>query len=102
VFDQEALGNPLKALLDGRRIALMCFEDVLLESTIETTARVRMPRDAAAYGQILYSTLRALDSEAYDLILVEKPPETEAWRAIHDRLQKASHDSQHLLASPLF
>ncbi len=102
VFDQEALGNPLKALLDGRRIALMCFDDALLKTAIKTTARVRMPGDAAAYGQILYSTLRALDSEAYDLILVEKPPETEAWRAIHDRLQKASHDSQHLLASPAF
>ena len=102
VFDQEAPGERLKALFDGRRIALMCFDDAFLKTAIETPARVRMPRDAAAYGQILYSTLRALDSEAYDLILVEKPPETEAWQAIHDRLQKATHDSQHLLASTSF
>ncbi len=99
VIDQEAFDRRLWTLFSGRQIALMCFDDDFAKTAIKTTLRVSMPRDANAFGKILYSTLRALDSEACDLILVQKPPTTEAWRAIHDRLQKATHESQHLLST---
>lgn len=52
---------------------------------------VAMPGDPEHYGQQIYATLRALDGPAFDLIIVEKPPQTEAWQAINDRLTRASH-----------
>jgi len=51
---------------------------------------IRMPKQADAYARVLYSSLRELDSLHLDIILVELPPQTEAWRAINDRLAKAT------------
>ena len=50
-----------------------------------------MPDSADDYGKLLYSRLRQIDSADADLILVETPPDSEAWTAIHDRLRRASH-----------
>lgn len=51
---------------------------------------IRMPERADEYAQALYASLRTLDSLQLDLILVEQPPDTESWRAINDRLGKAT------------
>ena len=51
---------------------------------------IRMPEQAEAYAQALYAALRELDSLELDMILIEQPPRTEAWRAINDRLCKAT------------
>jgi L-threonylcarbamoyladenylate synthase len=51
----------------------------------------RMPVEPAAFGRQLYASLRVLDSADFDLIVVEQPPAEEAWRAVHDRLSRASH-----------
>jgi len=51
---------------------------------------IRMPERADDYAQALYTSLRELDSLQLDMILVEQPPNTEAWRAINDRLYKAT------------
>jgi L-threonylcarbamoyladenylate synthase len=51
---------------------------------------IRMPEQAEAYAQALYSALRDLDHRRFDKILVEEPPEGEDWRAINDRLRKAT------------
>lgn len=53
-----------------------------------------MPNDASDYGQALYATLRALDLQGFDMIVVEAPPREEAWRAVNDRLGRASHGSR--------
>jgi len=50
----------------------------------------RMPDSAEAYAQALYASLRKLDGLQLDKILVEQPPKTEAWRAVNDRLGKAT------------
>jgi L-threonylcarbamoyladenylate synthase len=49
-----------------------------------------MPPTPVGYGEILYMTLRALDDHGADRLLVECPPNTAGWGAIHDRLQRAS------------
>ncbi len=49
-----------------------------------------MPDDVNAYAHELYGKLRELDHAGLDLILVEQPPQTEEWRAVNDRLGKAS------------
>jgi L-threonylcarbamoyladenylate synthase len=50
---------------------------------------LRMPRDPDAYAQKLYGALRELDTAGCEEILVEAPPETSAWAAVRDRLQRA-------------
>lgn len=49
-----------------------------------------MPRTPEAYGRALYARLRDMDSWGCRLILVERPPITQAWEAVHDRLVRAA------------
>jgi L-threonylcarbamoyladenylate synthase len=51
---------------------------------------VPMPADPDAYARMLYATLHALDQRDLDAIVVEEPPATEPWKAVHDRLRRAS------------
>ena len=53
-----------------------------------------MPAGASEYGRQLYASLRRLDDADFDIILVEQPPDEEAWRAVNDRLGRASHPIQ--------
>jgi len=50
---------------------------------------LRMPRDASAYAQRLYASLRELDSAGCEAILIEAPPDEPAWTAVRDRLKRA-------------
>lgn len=70
----------------GKRVALMALSGYR-SATGQTVA---MPPDPSAYGCDLYAVIRMLDSGRHDLILVETPPETEAWLAVSDRLQRAA------------
>ncbi len=51
---------------------------------------IALPRDAAAYAQALYASLRALDQMRRARIQIEMPPDTPDWLAIHDRLRRAA------------
>lgn len=51
---------------------------------------MQMPKQSGDYAQALYAALRELDYLRLDRILVEQPPEGEDWRAINDRLRKAT------------
>ena len=51
---------------------------------------IRMPREPQAYAQKLYAALRELDGAGCATILVEAPPETNAWAAVRDRLSRAT------------
>ncbi len=51
---------------------------------------VMMPNQPAAYAHDLYRVLRELDAKAYDTIWIETVPESKAWDAIRDRLNKAA------------
>ncbi len=51
------------------------------------------PADPLAYAHELYAALRKLDDPGCDLIIVESPPETPAWEAVRDRLQRAAAGS---------
>jgi L-threonylcarbamoyladenylate synthase len=52
---------------------------------------VAMPADALQYGSLLYATLRDLDDDGFDRLLIEAPPDDPAWLAIADRLRRAAH-----------
>jgi len=74
----------------GKRIGLLTSNpDLGNESRLG--AIIRMPMQANTYAQVLYSSLRELDNLHLDIILVEQPPQTETWRAINDRLAKATN-----------
>jgi L-threonylcarbamoyladenylate synthase len=49
-----------------------------------------IPHDAEAYARALYGELHRCDELGAGLIVVEAPPETSEWRAIADRLKRAS------------
>jgi L-threonylcarbamoyladenylate synthase len=51
---------------------------------------IPMPEDAAAYAARLYAVLHELDRLGLDRIVVELPPETDEWLAVHDRLRRAA------------
>ncbi len=52
--------------------------------------QIRMSRDPDLFGRELYATLKSLDRLKADEIQIEKPPRTEEWAAVWDRLEKAS------------
>ncbi len=60
---------------------------------VQRLHRLRLPDDAAGFGQQLYRSLFALDQLGLKAIYVEMPPTGSSWLAVHDRLQRAqTHD----------
>jgi L-threonylcarbamoyladenylate synthase len=72
----------------GRRLGVLALE-VKVPRLNPVLQRV-VPAIAAQYAHDLYATMRALDAQNVDLILVETPPASPAWAAIHDRLARAA------------
>lgn len=57
----------------------------------ENLGRVSViPHDAEAFARALYAELHRCDEAGAALIVVEQPPMTPEWNAIHDRLKRAS------------
>jgi L-threonylcarbamoyladenylate synthase len=83
----------------GRKAALIHFS-----SLPAAHAEVRLPAEPEGYAHDLYAALRAMDGVGADVILVEAPPQDEAWMGVNDRLRRAAHGSagtfQALLDSP--
>lgn len=75
----------------GRKIAALAFSKP--RPTLPGVTWHAAPRDAAGYARTLYASLRALDAEGCDTILVERPPREAAWTAINDRLARAATGS---------
>jgi L-threonylcarbamoyladenylate synthase len=49
---------------------------------------ITMPDDAIHYATVLYMTLHEADRAQPSLIIIESPPETAEWAAVHDRLSR--------------
>lgn len=85
----EELAATVRELIEtGLRVAVMTRTVADLPAG---THSLSMPIEPADYGRELYVSLRRLDDEDFDIIVVEQPPSTEAWRAVNDRLGRASH-----------
>ena len=50
----------------------------------------QLPNEKVKYATLMYATLHELDMAQVDNILVEHPPNTEAWLDVIDRLKRAS------------
>ena len=52
---------------------------------------IPMPNDPLAYARALYATLHELDTTGHAVVAIERPPASDAWAGIHDRLTRAAH-----------
>jgi L-threonylcarbamoyladenylate synthase len=74
-----------------QRLALVSYSRV--HPPIGISAQVdwiTMPHGYAAYGQVLYATLRALDQAGYARMIWEEVPEHADWSGVRDRLSRAA------------
>jgi L-threonylcarbamoyladenylate synthase len=70
----------------GLRIGWLTFATGFQEPG--DTTRV-LPREPGGYAAELYAALHEFDAAGLDRIVVDLPPATEEWLAIHDRLRRA-------------
>lgn len=71
-----------------RRVAVIHYSAIALGG-----AQATLPGDPVGYAYGLYAALRAMDQTGADLILVEAPPQGEAWLGVNDRLRRAAFGS---------
>jgi L-threonylcarbamoyladenylate synthase len=71
--------TPVRALLLETRVTLSAGDRV-----------IDMPGDPAAYARRLYALLHDADTDGVTLLLIERPPATDAWTAVRDRLTRAA------------
>jgi L-threonylcarbamoyladenylate synthase len=57
---------------------------------VSTSNLSEMNNNAAMFGKKLYVTLFHADQNGVEQIIVEKPPQTDAWSAVNDRLSRAA------------
>jgi L-threonylcarbamoyladenylate synthase len=80
---RQAVGETLQS---GRPAGAMVLASLRMSGITEQV----MPGDAHAYARVLYETLHRLDDAGCALIVVEEPPNSEEWRGVRDRLQRAA------------
>jgi L-threonylcarbamoyladenylate synthase len=72
----------------GRVTALLLADHALPLDASDRS--VRMPDDPAEYARQLYAQLHAADAADSALVLIEQPPDSDAWAAVLDRLTRAA------------
>jgi L-threonylcarbamoyladenylate synthase len=82
VADAEARAAELRAT--GARVALVSIAG---DSGADV---VSMPADPTGYAARLYDVFHDLDARGLGRILVELPPDSDAWQAVRDRLTRAA------------
>lgn len=95
LLEREQMHGALQKLhAHGKRVALMhhSFSDA-----VPLAASISLPAQPALYAHDLYAALRAMDEAHADVIMVEAPPDDDAWNGVNDRLRRAAHDSSGIL-----
>ena len=67
-----------------------CAAMVLLSISACTKQTATMPATPEKYASQLYAVLRELDAVGASKILIEKPPNSDEWLAVRDRLSRCS------------
>ena len=87
----ETLTSRAAALsAQGLRVALLRRDLGLSGRPALSPPQFLLPARPDAYARGLYARLRELDGFAFDRLLVEAPPDEEAWWAVNDRLARAA------------
>lgn len=69
---------------EGLRVAVMAISFQPKAGEV-----IRMPAEPAEFARRLYATLREIDEQVFDRLLVEEPPQQAGWLAVRDRLARA-------------
>ncbi|MEK6234734.1 MAG: hypothetical protein N2C14_08480, partial [Planctomycetales bacterium] len=77
---------------EGRRVGWLSLGDP--GSDVSEAAVIVLGTEPIPYAARLYSALHEMDAQGVDWIVVELPPETESWMAVHDRLRRAATRDQ--------
>jgi L-threonylcarbamoyladenylate synthase len=92
VADTAAIARSLARglLSEGISPGIVAYEDSSAPEWPEGALVRVLERTPEGYARLLYATLHELDEAGVQAILVVRVPESEAWWAIADRLQRAS------------
>lgn len=91
----DQIHQVLERLAEQQTKVALLHDDASLGNA---NATICLARDAHSYARELYASLRLLDQQGADVIIVLAPPATPAWQGVNDRLQRAAHDSLRVLA----
>ena len=81
----------LAELAASGRVVVLAFPTSLASLQARTGLLLRAaPESAVDYAHTLYATLRELDALGCTRIVVERPPRSDDWRGINDRLLRAA------------
>jgi L-threonylcarbamoyladenylate synthase len=80
-----------EALAKNERLAVLA--PMLCPISDDLIVWLAAPSDPGPFAHALYANLRALDALGCARIVVQKPPASQAWSAIADRLQRAAAGS---------
>jgi len=72
---------------EGRRVGWLTLGEAACPAGVMCVA---LPADAAGYAAGLYDALHRLDAAGLERIIVDLPPRTDEWLAVHDRLRRAA------------
>ncbi len=94
-------GSELSALLQQLQAAGHAAVLISYSASLATLSGVHLPDDPDGYAHGLYASLREMDARDASVILVERPPQDEAWQGVNDRLRRAAFDSAGVLETLL-
>lgn len=79
--------------LRGLRVGWLALAPAGIMAASDGVTTRALPAEPKEYAARLYETLHRLDEAGLDRIVVDLPPSTESWLAIHDRLRRAATSS---------
>ncbi len=89
LVDGQELRERLQRLPADARIAV-AHRSADLPASSGVLHALRLPADKAGFARALYDALHTLDAAGANAIWLERPPEHEDWRDVHDRLSRAA------------
>lgn len=87
IADDDGRARVVERARNEEKIGWITWPDV---ETVPNVTRVDLPREPIGYAAGLYAGLHELDATGVQRIIVAKPPDSDDWLAIRDRLQRAS------------
>jgi L-threonylcarbamoyladenylate synthase len=89
-IDRRSNLSAQELLATSHRVGWLRLQPATVANVPEGAMIIDMPSGPDAYAAKLYSALHELDDSGVDEILVDLPPQGDAWLAVHDRLRRAS------------
>ena len=89
-----ALFSSRAALIEAAATETNCAALLLGEGQINNINTFNVPNHPAGMAEKLYDTLHQMDALKVRKLLIESPPISPEWLAIHDRLSRASYKTQ--------